>query len=243
MPILRAMRLFNAIENNEFTSATLEALLADQGRRNELDAIAADRALMRRFAETAAASAVVLGSAQGRASLFKSTVAMESLLGSRQGRAAVFGTPAVVTALAASSVGMAIVGDSVICKMALSESALGLAAVLASATALAALRAASTYAVIQTVATGSNIDTALGLPGERYIALGASNAATPLNQTVTLKTMVASGSGVNTITLSSNDPVNASATVKPAAIGLRAPFTYSVNQNYSVALGFLRCDI
>lgn len=243
MPILRSMRLFNAIEDNEFTSATLEALLADQGRRNELDAIAADRALMRRFAETSAAMTVVLGSAQGRASLFKSTVAMESLLGSRQGRVAVFGTPAVVTALAASSVGMAIVGDSVICKMALSESALGLAAVLASATALAALRAASTYAVIQTAAAGTGIDIALGLPGERYIALGASNTVTPLNQTVTLKTMVASGSGVSTITLSTVDPVNASATAKPAAIGFKAPLTYSVQQNYSVAFGFLRCDI
>lgn len=243
MPILRAMRLFNAIENNEFTSATLEALLADQGRRNELDAIAADRALMRRFAETPAAAAVVLGSAQGRTSLFKSTVAMESLLGSRQGRVAVFNTPAVVAALAASSVGMALVGESVICKMALSESALGLAAVLASATALTALRAASMYAVVLTTPAGANTDIALSLPGERYIALGASNPTTPLNTAVTLKTMVASGSGTNTISTLVSDGASATATTKPAAIGLKAPFTFNVGQNYSVALGLLRCDI
>lgn len=67
MPILRAMRLFNAIEANEFTAATLETLLADAGRRNDLDAVTADRALMHRLAQTPAAAAVVLGSARGRA--------------------------------------------------------------------------------------------------------------------------------------------------------------------------------
>ena len=106
MPILRAMRLFNAIEANEFTAATLEALLADTGRRNDLDAVTADRALMYRLAQTPAAADVVLCSARGHASVFASTVAMEALCASRLGRDAVFNTPAVLAALVASPVGM-----------------------------------------------------------------------------------------------------------------------------------------
>lgn len=237
MPILRAMRLFNAIEANEFTAATLEALLADAGRRNDLDAVTADRALMHRLAQTPAAAAVVLGSARGRASVFASTVAMEALCASRLGRAAVFDTPAVMAALAASAVGMATVGESVICKMQLSASAPALSAVLASTTALTTLRAASQYEVRL---ISPNI--AIPLVGERYIALGMSTG-TQLNLTITLSTLTASATGGNTIQQVTADGTGTLATNKSAALGLRAPYFSTHNQTQQAYLGLLRCDI
>ena len=241
MPILRSMRLFNAIESNEFTSATLEALLADQGRRSDLDAIAADRALMRRFAETPAAAAVVLGSTRGRASVFASTVAIDALCGSRLGRDSLLNTPTVAAALAASAVGMRTLGESVICKMALSESNVALAAVLASTTALDALRAAPLYAVteINNPAIGYS-EAAFSLPGERYIVLGAS-ASSALNMSVTLKTVTAS-SGSNTIAWTTADAPGTTARTKSGAIGIKAPYLRALGQNYPVYLGLLRCD-
>ncbi len=241
MPLLRSIRLFNAIEDAGYTSATLETLLADQGRKNDMDAIAGDLALMRRLAEVPQAAGVVLGSARGRASIFASSVAMETLLVSRRGRAAVFDTPVVMSALAASATGMQTIGDSAKCKMALSESNAALAAVLASTTALDTLRAAPGYAVVPVVGT-SLTELPLALPGARYIALGAS-ASEALNMSVTLKTVTAS-SGSNVITWNAAAPPGTTALAQSAAIGLKDPFTQKWSQGGKTGyIGLLRCDI
>ena len=240
MPILRAMRLFNAIEANEFTAATLEALLADAGRRNDLDAVTADRALMHRLAQTPAAAAVVLGSARGRASVFASTVAMEALCASRLGRDAVFNTPAVLAALVASPVGMGTLGESVICKMQLSVSTPALTAVAGSATALTALRGCSQYRVVA-VGYGYGTTVPFTMPGERYIMLGVSQNIAQ-NTTVTMQTILASGSGATTI-INSSDNTGTSATTKAAAVTLQAPYSATRNSGSTTYHGLLRCDI
>lgn len=240
MPILRAMRLFNAIEANEFTAATLEALLADAGRRNDLDAVTADRALMHRLAQTPAAAAVVLGSARGRASVFASTVAMEALCASRLGRDAVFNTPAVLAALVASPVGMGTLGESVICKMQLSVSAPALTALAGSATALTALRGCSQYSVV-TVASNYGVAVPFTMPGERYIMLGVSQNIAQ-GTTVTMQTILASGSGATTI-INPGDGTGTSATSKAAAVTLQAPFSATRSTSSTTFHGLLRCDI
>ena len=244
MPLLRTVRLFNAIESNGLTSATLETLLADAGRANDMAALAYSRPLMRRMAEVPNASAIALGSARGRAAIFASPVAMDAFLASKRGRAAMFDTPAVMTALAASSEGMATIGDSTICKMALSESNTALAAVLASPTALTALRAALQYSVV-TVNAGGGGGTGeqpLTLPGSRYIALGASAGVNPLNFSVTLKTASAS-SGSNVISWTNATTATDDAMTKGGAIGIKAPYTYQLSSDKPTKVGLLRCDI
>lgn len=250
MPLLRSIRLFNAIENANYTSATLEALLAgDQGRRNEMAAIAGDIALMQRLASMPAAAAVVLGSAKGREAVFASPVAMETFLALRSGRDAIFNTPAVMAALAASVPGMQNLGDSMVCKMALSESATAMAAVLANSTALATLRAAPAHQVVTGVEVVSDTNYPINLPGGRYLVLGAgttSNYAVTL--TLTLGTVLASGSGSGSLpSWVQADPVwTPAAPTRNACLSIQAPFTQRWSYGTAAGVGrinVLRCDI
>lgn len=247
MPLLRSIRLFNAIENANYTSATLEALLAgDQGRRNEMAAIAGDIALMQRLASMPAAAAVVLGSAKGREAVFASPMAMEAFLALRSGRDAIFNTPAVMTALAASVPGMQNMGDSMVCKMALSESATAMAAVLANSTALATLRAAPAHQVV--VCEISQNTSPIALPGGRYIVLGAGEVAVARNLILTLGTVLASGSGGNTVQWTIAEPLwTPAAPSKGACLSIQAPFTQLWNLTIPTytngRINVLRCDI
>ena len=122
MPMIRAMRLLNAIEAGTTTGAQLQALLtADPGRLAEFNVLLGMRGQMRRMAASSTAMTAVAASSTAMAAVAASSTAM--------------------TAVAASSTAMAAVWASNTATDAVFASATARLAVYNSDTALAALQA------------------------------------------------------------------------------------------------------
>ena len=140
MPMVRAMRMLNAVEAGTTSGAQLEALLiADPGRLAELNVLLGMRGQARRVAASSTAMAAVIASSTAMAAVAASSTAM--------------------TAVAASSTAMAAVWASNTATDAVFASATARLAVYNSDTALSALQATPTQ-VQRKVTSGSVAGTA-----------------------------------------------------------------------------------
>ncbi len=151
MPMVRAMRMLNAIEAGTTSGAQLQTLLTtDPGRLAELNVLLGMRGQARRMAASSTAMAAVIASSTAMAAVAASSTAMN--------------------AVAASSTAMAAVFASNTAKLAVYNSDTALAAMQANPTQVQALITAGTGIV--TASTGSSAFTYVA-NGTRVILLRA----------------------------------------------------------------------
>ena len=150
MPMIRAMRLLNAVEAGTTSGAQLQTLLqADPGRLAEFNVLLGMRGQTRRMAASSTAMAAVAASSTAMAAVAASSTAMAAVNANDQavriwmlaGTNQVWSNFASVAAVAASSTAMAAVAASSTAMAAVAASSTALRACWGSETALTALRA------------------------------------------------------------------------------------------------------
>ena len=153
MPMVRAMRLLNAVEAGTTTGAQLQTLLtADPGRLAEFNVLLGMRGQTRRMAASSTAMTAVIASSTAMAAVAASSTAMTAVNANDQavriwilaGTNQVYSNFASVAAVIASSTAMAAVIASSTAMTAVIASSTAMAAVAASSTAMAAVIASST---------------------------------------------------------------------------------------------------
>ena len=82
MPMVRAMRMLNAIEAGTTSGAQLESLLADPGRLGEMQALLAMRGQVKRMASSSTAMTAVAASATAVSAMNASSTAKTALYNS-----------------------------------------------------------------------------------------------------------------------------------------------------------------
>jgi hypothetical protein len=126
--------------------------------------------------------------------------------------------------------------------MAVFNSDAALNAIAASATAMAACRAAAQYSVVPWVENNSTL-VSLTLTGTNYIVLGASRA-TSVGRT-NIFTTLRSGTTISGTTPNTSGTASTTATDFNVAIPLVSPYSASLSgsgNNYGY-IGLLRCDV
>ena len=103
MPMIRAMRLLNAVEAGTTSGAQLQTLLqADPGRLAEFNVLLGMRGQTRRMAASSTAMAAVAASSTAMAAVAASSTALRACWGSETALTALRAEPSALTALLAS---------------------------------------------------------------------------------------------------------------------------------------------
>ena len=113
MPMIRAMRLLNAVEAGTTSGAQLQTLLAaDPGRLAEFNVLLGMRGQMRRMAASSTAMAAVAASSTAMAAVIASSTAMTAVAASSTARAAIYNSDTALNAIAASATAIAAIAAS-----------------------------------------------------------------------------------------------------------------------------------
>ncbi len=252
MPMIRAMRLLNAVEAGTTTGAQLETLLtADPGRLAEFNVLLGMRGQMRRMTASSTAMTAVAASSTAMTAVAASSTAMTAVAASSTAMAAVnandqavriwmlagtnqvYSNFASVTAVAASSTA----------KMAIFNSDTALGAIAASSTALTTMRAATGYVVQSASVTSSTAIPGLNAGGS-YILLGISSPNNPVNSNpISVSTKRSGSARANTGLLIASQ--STTPTTTSPVVPLVAPFSAADGSaaGYTWYFGMLRCDI
>ena len=179
MPMIRAMRMLNAIEAGTLTGEALETLLAsDPGRLAELNVLLGMRGQARRMAASSTAMTAVVAS----------STAMTAVAASSTARAAVYASPTALAAIDASPTGLV---AWVVVPAGLNPGDYAdMTAVAASSTAMTAVIASSV--AMTAVIASSTARLAIWESDTALAAIQASNTA--------VTTMMAASTAVNTST-------------------------------------------
>lgn len=222
MPMIRALRLLNAIEAGTTTGAQLQALLSsDPVRAGEFSVLLGLRGQIRRM----------LASSVTMAALFASPIAMAALVSN----------PASLLLVATDGQYGPSLANNVAAKMAIFNSDTALNALLSSENALQNMRAGTQYSVrAPNAAVNAVIPNTVA--GGSYIVLGLSTTATTVGASLTLNTL-RPGSNISNISNMDGTSSGTSATYYPKAIPLVANFTASQNAARQWYIGMLRCDV
>lgn len=227
MPMVRAMRLLNAIEAGTLIGAQLEALLAaDPGRLAEFNALVGMRGQLLRMRSSETARTALVSSASAAAGVTSNDVALRqwllagtnynwrsfanlnALLNSAPAMAEVAASQSAMALLITSAPAMAAVADSSTAMTAIAASALAMTAVIASSTAMTAVAASST--AMTAVAESA---TAMGL-----VAASTTAMATVSGSTAAMAAIAASSTAMTAVTASTSamNAMFANATAKTA---------------------------
>ncbi len=182
MPMVRAMRMLNAIELGTLTSGQLETLLADPSRQLEWTQLCQMRGQMRRMAATGAPLAIIAGSTTATGIMVNERNAMYAIC-SRQATAEVMAADAdFMSAVAASATAMSAVAASATAMSAVIASPTAMSAVIASPTAMSAVAASATAmsavaAAMSAVAASATAMSAVIASSTAMSAVAASSTA------------------------------------------------------------------
>ena len=134
MPMIRAMRLLNAVEVGTTSGAQLQTLLnADSGRLAEFNVLLGMRGQTRRMAASSTAMAAVAASSTAMAAVAASSTAMAAVIASSTAMAAVIASSTAMAAVAASSTARAAIYNSDTALNAIAASVTAIDAIVASA--------------------------------------------------------------------------------------------------------------
>ena len=176
MPMVRAMRMLNAVEAGTLTGAQLQTLLtADPGRLAELNVLLGMRGQARRVAASSTAMTAVAASSTAMAAVAASSTAMAAVAASSTAMTAVAASSTAMAAVIASSTAMTAVVASSTAMTAVAASSTAMAAVIASSTAMTAVAASST--AMTAVAASSTAMTAVWASDTAADAVMTSSAA------------------------------------------------------------------
>ena len=192
MPMIRAMRLLNAVEAGTTSGAQLQTLLqADPGRLAEFNVLLGMRGQTRRMAASSTAMAAVIASSTAMAAVAASSTAMAAVAASSTAMAAVIASSAAMAAVAASSTAMAAVAASKTALLACWNAETALAALRAAPSALTALLASPFKSTVGNTNPGSL--TATMLSGKTILLRSRNDSGSDTN---TLATKYQNGSAV-----------------------------------------------
>lgn len=141
MPMIRAIRLLNAVEAGTANAAALQALLADAGRAGEFNMLLAMPGQSRRIVNNPVTLSTILASSAATGMMVASRQAMTTITESAPALAALMATPAAMTSLMASAAGMEAIWGTDTSADAFLNSASVRLSIYNSDTALAALQA------------------------------------------------------------------------------------------------------
>jgi len=247
MPMVRAIRMLNAIEAGTTSGAQFETLLGDSGRLAEFNVLLDMRGQARRIASATTTMTAIAASSTAMTAVAASSTAMTAIAASSTAMTAVIASSTAMTAIAASSTAMTAVVESstamtaVIAsstaKMVIFNSDTALAAISASSTALNAMRTAAQYNLY-----GGTTGTISGPNSSgSYIVVGLSSA-NGTNGTVTINTK-RSGSAVGNV-VTADLPRASDGKTYDVAIPVVSPFSVANSgPGYTWFIGMLRCDV
>lgn len=224
MPMIRAMRLLNAIEAGTTSGSQLETLLSsDPGRAAEFSVLCGIRAQVRRMLSAPTTMAAIFGSSKA---------------------AGVFAANPTSMLLAAQDAthGPTMVG-SVAAKMAIFNSDNALSALASSPAALSLFRTSSQYVVRSIPNAGASVMSPAPVAAGSYILLGASSTNASAVQTMTVSTLREGAVMSNVITPDGTVNTGTTALYYPRAIPLVAPFFGTQAAARAWYVGMLRCDV
>ncbi len=245
MPMIRAMRLLNAVEAGTTTGAQLQTLLnADAGRMAEFSVLLGMRGQTRRMAASSTAMTAVIASSTALAAVIASSTAMTAVAASSTAMTAVIASSTALAAVIASSTAMTAVAASSTAKMAVFNSDTALNAIAASATAMAAMRAAAGYIVGTSTASLSPVAISGPDAAGSYIMLGYSKSHAA-SQGISLFSTRRSGSAIAASAAAITNAASTAAANVNIALPLVAPFqsTATSAMGYEWYFGMLRCDV
>jgi len=180
MPMVRAMRMLNAIEAGALSGAQLETLLTgDSGRLAELNVLLGMRGQTRRMAASATAMGAVMSSARAMNAVAASATAMSAVMDNTAAFSAIIADTAAMNTLVTNADAMDAVAASASAMNTLAANSNAMATVWASNTAADAVLASATARLAV-----YNSDVALAAlqatPAQvqRKVANGAINAST-----------------------------------------------------------------
>lgn len=140
MPMVRAMRLLNAIEAGYVDSLSLDQMLqADPGRVGELRSAMNLRGQMRRMTASTTAMNAIAGSSTAVSLVLGSTVAVAAIAGSRVAMNAIVSTPGALSSFIADYNATIIIANSSEAMSVLSKSTAARTALLTSSAAMKAI--------------------------------------------------------------------------------------------------------
>jgi len=203
MPMVRAMRLINAVEAGTTSGVQLQALLsADAGRLAEFNVLLGMRGQVRRIASSSTAMAAVLSSSTAKAAVIASATAMAAVAASPAAWATVQSDAGTFNAVISDSTAMTAVAASPAAMAALIANSTNMAAVAANPTAMAAV-AADPTAMAAVWASDTATDTVLASATARLAIYNSDIALAALQANpVQVQRKVTSGA-VNASTASS----------------------------------------
>lgn len=226
MPMIRALRLLNAIEAGTTTGAQLETLLSsDPGRAAEFGVLCGIRAQVRRMLAAA--------------------TTMTAIFGSSTATGVFAGNPtSLLLAVQDATYGLMLV-SSTAAKMGIFNSDSALSALASSPTALSLFRTSSQYVVRTSNVVGPTAITSPSAPvvGGSYIVLGFSSSNAQLAQTITLATLRAGSNVSPTVAADNLGSSGTAGAYYPRAIPLVSPFTATMSIARTWNYGMLRCDV
>ena len=267
MPMVRAMRMLNAIEAGMLSGEQLETLLTnDSGRLAEFNVLLSMRGQMRRIVasntsitaianSSAAMSAIiassaaldaVMSSSAALATVVSSSVAMTAIINSNTAMDAIVSSSAALDAVMSSSAAMSALGSNSVSKLYMYNSDAMLDAIAGSTTAIDALRAAPEYRKFNTNNTTGTIPRTLAGTNVHglYIALGVSTSDSSTGATITVTTK---RTGTTRPDTHITDSESTSSTLAFGSICCPLKTTFNaISTDSSVQtfyVGMLRCDV
>ena len=144
MPMIRAMRMLNAVEAGTTSGAQLQTLLTDSVKLGEWNVLLGMRGQARRMAASSTTMTAVAASSAAMTAVAASSTAMTAVVANNSAMTAVASSSTAMAAITASSTAMAAVAASSTAMAVVAPSKLALEACWNSETALAALRSAPT---------------------------------------------------------------------------------------------------
>lgn len=259
MPIIRGLRLMNALLNGSLTGTQLETLLTTGGRLADWEQVLALPGQANIISRSTVALPIIMSSGAATSAVTRAPTAnvqniMDSVASSSEALTALTGSANAMNAVAASSTAMSIIANSATAMQACYNSQIAKEAFWAnnaaagqianSSNALAYLRAASAYSVVSfTGGVGGTTPIAITLSGARYLLLGASRASTTLAY-VYMNTVRAGFNGItyNYIGATSRTDALSSNSCIPVQSPYSAYFN-ATNTSTTNYLGLLRVDV
>ena len=221
MPMIRAMRLLNAIEAGTTSSSQLEALLSsDPGRAAEFGVLCGIRALVRRMLSASTTMSAIFGSSTALSIFAASPTSV--ILGAQD---PLYGPMMVLSSVA---------------KMAIFNSDIALNALLGSPAALTRFRSSAQYVVRSASSSGA---ITVGAGDGAYIALGFSSSNAAVGHSIALTTLRPGSSLSSVVVADSAGNTGSGGAYYPRAIPLVSSFAASMNTSRTWYFGMLRCDV
>ena len=243
MPLIRAIRVLNAMEAGTLSGSALDTLFSDAVRWTEFNVLLTMPGQLRRILAASTTRAALASSAVAGVRIVKSSSARSTLLSDSSFLNELFAGSVAASGIVADSEAFGIVLSQVSLRMGMFNSDVMLGALASTPAALTSARASSAYAVVSQYMT-SNTNTAI--PGLNaagsYVLLGVSRSA-PSSVGLTVINTRRSGS-TRPNTVGSFNTASTDATSQTLVTPLVTPFNATPGPtSVTWYFGLLRCDV